>query len=63
MPKENKAELVTAKLNHLSAWLEQQDDLDSLLKKVKSDGRLNGETRKAFKNLRDRQFYDMLFTE
>lgn len=63
MDKEKKAELVTSKLNHLTAWLYQQNDLESLLKRVKSDGRLNGELRKQFKSLRDRKFYDSLFSE
>ena len=63
MDKEKKAEIVTAKLNHLTAWLEQQNDLESLLKRVKADGRLNGELRKKFKTLRDRQYYDSLFPE
>lgn len=63
MDKEKKAELVTSKLNHLTAWLYQQNDLEALLKRVKTDGRLNGELRKQFKSLRDRKFYDSLFTE
>ena len=63
MDKEKKAEIVTAKLNHLTAWLEQQNDLEALLKRVKADGRLNGELRKEFKTLRDRQYYDSLFPE
>lgn len=63
MDKEKKAEIVTAKLNHLTAWLEQQNDLESLLKRVKADGQLNGELRKEFKALRDRQYYDSLFSE
>ena len=61
MEMEDKAELVTSKLNHLTAWLHQQDDLESLLKQVQRDGRLNGELRKQFRNLRDREFYDSLF--
>ena len=56
-----KAEIVTAKLNHLTAWLDQQNDLESLLKRVKAEGRL--QLRKEFKALRDRQFYDSLFSE
>ena len=63
MDKEKKAELVTSKLNHLTAWLYQQNDLEALLKRVKTDGRLNGELRKEFKSLRDRKFYDSLFSE
>jgi len=63
MDKEKKAELVTSKLNHLTAWLYQQNDLEALLKRVKTDGRLNGELRKEFKSLRDREFYDSLFSE
>ena len=63
MDKEKKAELVTSKLNHLTAWLYQQNDLEALLKRVKTDGRLNGELRKQFKSLRDRKFYDSLFSE
>ena len=63
MDKEKKAELVTSKLNHLTAWLCQQNDLEALLKRVKTDGRLNGELRKEFKSLRDRKFYDSLFSE
>ena len=61
MDKEMKAEIVTAKLNHLTAWLDQQNDLESLLKRVKAEGRL--QLRKEFKALRDRQFYDSLFSE
>ena len=61
MDKEMKAEIVTAKLNHLTAWLGQQNDLESLLKRVKAEGRL--QLRKEFKALRDRQFYDSLFSE
>ena len=54
---------MTSKLNHLTAWLYQQNDLEALLKRVKTDGRLNGELRKEFKSLRDREFYDSLFSE
>ena len=61
MDKEMKSEIVTAKLNHLTAWLEQQNDLESLLKRVKAHGRL--QFRKEFKALRDREFYDSLFSE
>jgi len=60
MDKEMKSEIVTAKLNHLTAWLEQQNDLESLLKRVKAHGRL--QLRKEFKALRDREFYDSLFS-
>ena len=63
MDKEKKAELVTSKLNHLTAWLYQQDDLEALLKRVQTDGRLNGEVRKQFKILQERDFYDSLFPE
>ena len=42
MDKEKKAEIVTAKLNHLTAWLEQQNDLESLLKRVKASKEIKG---------------------
>ena len=63
MDKEKKAELVTSKLNHLTAWLNQQNDLESLLKRIKDDGQLNGEIRKELRNLRDRELYDSLYSE
>ena len=62
MPKEKKAEIVTSKLNHLSSWLYQQDSVDQILKEVKADARLNGEQRRNLKILRDREYYNALFT-
>ena len=63
MSKAKKAEIVTSKLNHLSSWLYQQTSVDQLLKTVKADVSLNGEERKKLQLLKDREYYNFLFTE